>query len=44
MLGMKVELVTWNTPCADAKFAKARNANAVIATMLSVFIGVSLLL
>src|SRR5262249_19853304 len=43
LLFVKVELVTWNT-CADAKFAKARNANAVIATMLSVFIGVSLLL
>src|SRR5262249_526524 len=36
-------LATWDN-CAEAKIAQARNGNAVIATMLSVFIGVSFLL
>jgi hypothetical protein len=42
----KAVLNTWNWPvcCADAKFAKPRDANAVIATMLNGFIAVSLAL
>ena len=39
---LKVVVFTWNPgACADAKFAKPRNANAVIAARLSVFIAVS---
>jgi hypothetical protein len=38
---LKVVVLTWNPgACADAKFAKPKNANAVIATMLNVFIAV----
>src|SRR6516162_10734694 len=39
---LKLVVFTWNPgACADAKFPKPRNANAVIATMLNVFIAVS---